>query len=269
MRFGAFFLALMAALIVAGAGRQARASTCVLVVEAASGKVLVREGDCETAQSPCSTFKVPLALMGFDAGVLEGPEAPTWSYQVGDLVNTPFDKLDTNPRGWLKNSVVWYSQRLTMKLGTEAFGRYVRGFGYGNQDVSGNPGAGDGLTRSWLGSSLLVTPAQQVEFLRALLAGTLPVKPRATDQLRATMPTFEPSPGWQLFGKTGSCKRRGPNGYDDKLSVGWFVGWAQKGDRHLVFVYQLQDETPSDQPGGPRAREALLKAWEGLVTAPR
>ncbi len=50
---------------------------CTLVVEA-DDRVLHREGRCEEPESPASTFKIALAVMGYDAGVLIGPHEPVW-----------------------------------------------------------------------------------------------------------------------------------------------------------------------------------------------
>lgn len=135
--------------------------SCTVVAELASGEVLVREGACDQRFAPMSTFKVPLAVMGFDAGILESAHAPVWAimhqYNPSDR-EMAFPEVD--PTAWEKNSIVWFSQHLTTLLGETAFARYVADFDYGNADVSG------GLTRAWLMSSLRISPDEQVR-LRA------------------------------------------------------------------------------------------------------
>ena len=41
---------------------------CTLIQDAASGETLYQNGVCDQRVSPASTFKVPLALIGFDSG---------------------------------------------------------------------------------------------------------------------------------------------------------------------------------------------------------
>ena len=70
--------------------------------------------------------------------------------------------------------------------------------------------------------------------------------------------------GWKLYAKTGSgyqLNRLGLRIKDRKH--GWFVGWIQKDDRALVFVFYLLDHAAFEQPAGPRARAA---AREKLMT---
>ncbi|HBX3937445.1 TPA: hypothetical protein MH011_29220 [Klebsiella pneumoniae subsp. pneumoniae] len=43
-------------------------------------------------------------------------------------------------------------------MGVDRFTEYVKKFEYGNQDVSGDSGKHNGLTQSWLMSSLTISP---------------------------------------------------------------------------------------------------------------
>jgi beta-lactamase class D len=56
-----------------------------------------------------------------------------------------------------------------------AGGRVVSLFNYGNVDVSGNPGQGDGLTQAWLTSSLKISALEQVAFMTALFQSFLSI----------------------------------------------------------------------------------------------
>jgi len=125
----------------------------------------------------------------------------------------------------MKESVVWYSQQITLQLGEERFASYVKQFGYGNADVSGDPGKNNGLSESWLGSSLRISPDEQVGFLRRVLNRELGVKPQAYAMSAALLRRPEPVGGWQVFGKTGSGK-----------DVGWYVGWLERDGKRIVFV---------------------------------
>jgi beta-lactamase class D len=136
----------------------------------------------------------------------------------------------------------------------------VRAFHYGNADVSGDPGKNNGLTNAWLGSSLEISPLEQLEFLRKVVGNELPVSAHAHEMTR-TLIEIGPQPGgWHVYGKTGA----GPSRNSDGTRVvgqpwGWFVGWAVKGDRTIVFARLTRDtERPAVSPGRA-AREAVLR----------
>ena len=76
----------------------------------AAAKTLVEEGDCTGRVTPASTFKVPLAVMGFDAGVLTDAHAPVLTIRPGepDWLGDAW-RQPTDPTRWMKYSVVWYS----------------------------------------------------------------------------------------------------------------------------------------------------------------
>ncbi|WP_448665223.1 class D beta-lactamase [Sphingomonas sp. CJ20] len=237
-----------------------RSIRATLVVELGSGKVLHRSGACAAQFAPCSSFKVPLALMGFDAGILKGPHDPRWPYDPAvHKATRAIDKQPTDPTSWEANSVLWYSQQLTRKLGAARFKAYIDRFGYGNRDVRGNPGKNDGLTEAWLMSSLKISPDEQVAFLRRMLAHKL-VSAAAHAQAEAIIPTFEGAGGWRVRGKTGSGWLQDTAGAIDRSSpLGWFVGWADKGARRLVFARLGGGAAvPADTAGGPAMRQAML-----------
>ncbi len=234
--------------------------SCTIVADAASGKVLVRQGPCDHRFSPCSTFKLPLAVMGFDSGILEDAHHPLWKYQPHFNAGIQRHRQDTDPTIWLKESVVWYSQELTRKLGAERFKSYVTAFGYGNEDVSGNPGKKDGLTHAWLTSSLQISPDEQVAFIERFLDRKLGVSSRAYAMTEASMPQFAAEGGWTVMGKTGSGWRQHASGAPDKdQPLGWFVGWAEKASRRIVFARLESKHGMKVMQAGSSTRDSLLK----------
>jgi beta-lactamase class D len=244
----------------------ARADTCTLLADLDSGRVLKREGDCERRSSPASTFKIPLSLMGYDAGILQDETRPAWPYRPEYRAWNEAWKTTVTPRPWLRDSVVWYSQVLTRALGPERFRQYVDGFAYGNRDLAGDPGKGNGLTHAWLSSSLQVSPVEQVAFLRRMLKRELPVSAHATAMTLAIMPTFPLAGGWTAYGKTGTGYPPAPDGRPDRSrQFGWFVGWAEKGDRRVLFARLIRDERKETSVASFRARDGLLAALPALL----
>lgn len=239
----------------------AQANTgCTLMVSYPQGKILKEQGDCQQRVSPCSSFKIALALMGYDAGILVDEHHPLWRYKPGYVVADPSHKQNTDPTLWEKNSVVWYSQQITARLGMTRFQQYVDQFHYGNQDVSGDPGKNNGLSRAWLISSLKISPKEQVIFLQKLLDKNLNVSDKAYHLTEAILPQYKTNEGWSVKGKSGSGWLQKPQGGPDKNHPqGWFVGWAEKGHQKVIFAKLIIDDQPSHQPGGPKARQALLQ----------
>lgn len=246
------------------AGPAWAATTCTLVIDAATGATRVRSGErCNERLTPASTFKVPLSLIGFDTGILIDADRPAWPYKEEYQAWNNDWKQTTTPRTWLRDSVVWYSQVLTRTLGVRKFQQYVDKLGYGNRDLSG------GLTTAWLASSLRISAVEQVEFLRRMVGRQLPVSRAAIDRTMAIMPVASAG-GWRVSGKTGTGFQLRPDGTSDPdRQVGWFVGWAQREGRTLVFARLIEDEERVvGVRAGLRARDTLLADWAGLAPAP-
>lgn len=257
------FLAVSCGISVASAAfvpaRAADPIRCTVIIEEGSGETVHREGACDQAFYPQSTFKLPLAMMGYDAGILVDAKTPRWKYQ-GKFNAPKRAQKDVDPLIWETESIVWYSQEIARKLGKRAFSDYVQRFGYGNRDISGGPGKTDGLTESWLMSSLKISPDEQVRFLRRFLTGGLPISEHATDMTLAIVPHFQAADGWDVQGKTGSGWLRDKAGKTDRdRPLGWFVGWATKDERRVIFARLLVDtKRYGDTPISWVVRDSLI-----------
>jgi beta-lactamase class D len=236
------------------AGAFAGRDGCFELYDLKTGTIVARYGEkrCATRTSPCSTFKVPLALMAFDAGVLKDETSSIeWD---GTKYGREEWNQDQTAATWMKYSVVWFSQRLTPKLGMAKVKSYLGKFDYGNRDMSG------GLTRAWLESSLKISPDEQLGFWKRFWREEIPVSKHAYEMTKK-ITLVETSPdGWTLSGKTGTG-RVGEAKDGKPLWLGWFAGHIAKGDRDYVFVTSFTDLVPSsdDRPAGPIARELSTK----------
>lgn len=261
----AFALALL--LLVLGPANQARAKViCTFIADAPTGAIIFEEGMCDRRMTPASTFKVALAVIGYDTGVLKNADGPILAYQQGDPDWGGRNwTRDTNPRDWMRFSVVWYSQRITRALGAEALRRYAQEFGFGNADFSGDAGSENGLERAWLSSSLLISPREQVQFLRRLVQRDLPVSQNAMAQAQSLVQSH-PTAGWQVYGKTGGAyPRKADRLFDEARSIGWFVGWATKDGRTVVFARLSLFKTRTERSPGILTREGVLADWASLI----
>lgn len=248
----------------------ARADTgCTLVVDYAGSEILHETGDCKTRHGAQSTFKLPLALMGFDSGILKDAHAPVWPYDKSYETNREEEKRETDPTRWEKDSIVWYSQKLTRTIGMEKFRRYIEAFNYGNKDLSGDAGKNNGLTHSWLSSSLQISPVEQIAFVRGLLGRSFDLSPHAYDMTLAIVPQFSAS-GWTVHGKTGTGFEKNKDGTQNRnRQQGWFVGWAEKEGRTVLFAKFIADDKKETTYAGPRTRDAFLLELPGIMAHDR
>jgi beta-lactamase class D len=258
----------LASLLIASVATMASASAsadahtiCTVVADAATGKTLLQQGDCSTRTTPASTFKIAISLMGFDSGFLKDAHTPTLQYHAGypDWGGAAW-RQPTDPDRWIKYSVVWFSQQVTRSLGMARFAHYTREFAFGNADVRGDS-RHDGLTHAWIDSSLQISPLEQVAFLKKVVNRRLPVAAHAFDMTSQITEVAMLSDGWDIHGKTGTGFPQNADGSDDQAhGWGWFVGWASRNGKTLVFARLVQDDgaLPGAMPVGLRARDAFL-----------
>lgn len=220
-----------------------------IINEKSDDKILKQIGNIDKLHPPFSTFKIALSLMGFDYGILKSKNEPTWSFKDeykknNDIYDNPVYAstvakwiMNHNPQTFMRDSVIWYSHEITRQLGMETFKKYVSDLQYGNKDVSGTPGKNDGLLNAWLGTSLEISPLEQLKLLEKLLTKSLPLSKEAQEKTIEILDRHETWDGWKVYGKTGG-------GYGTQ---GWFIGWIEKDDCQIAFVQYLEFKSRIDQ----------------------
>jgi beta-lactamase class D len=262
MRFGLMTLGMLMLLTSPG---HAEDTGCTLIVDFKSSEIIYEDGDCNKRFGAQSTFKIPLAIMGFDSGILKNENTPSWPYKKSYDATRSEEREATTPTRWEKESVVWFSQKLTRQMGLDKFRNYVNRFNYGNMDITGDAGKNNGLTNAWLSSSLKISPIEQVGFIRKLLRHELHASKHAHMMTISIIPTFNAGE-WIVHGKTGSGFKRHENGALNRdMQEGWFVGWAERDNRKVIFAKFVEDKIKTDGYAGPRARDALLKALPAMI----
>lgn len=265
----AISLVVLAIGLISASVRAEAKTICTIVTDAADGKILAEQGDCRSRVTPASTFKIALALMGFDSSFLQDAHAPVLLFKPGyaDWGGENW-KQPTDPTRWLKYSVVWYSRIVTQELGQARVTDYALRFGFGNADFSGDPGKNNGMDRAWIMSSLQISPIEQVSFLRKLVNRTLAVSPHAIDETLKVVEMTPASDGWEAHGKTGTAYPRNADGsFDETHGYGWYVGWMVKGDRTLLFARLDRDEQAQLTSTGFRVRAEFLEDWPSLAAS--
>src|SRR5262245_60529795 len=97
---------------------------CFLLHEVGAGEVRRSPAEaCGTRVSPQSTFKIPHALAGLDAGVIRDA-ASSFAYDGTDY---PFEswKRDHTLATAMRYSVVWWFQRVARELGATREREYL------------------------------------------------------------------------------------------------------------------------------------------------
>ena len=239
-------------------------NNCFIAKE--DGKIIKQIGKCKSSYSPFSTFKIPLAVIGFDAGVISSSDNPNikFSSEIEKKYVTYYNpqlypvmlfwKKDQTPKSWMRDSVVWYSRYITHNLGAEKLQQYVTKLNYGNKDLSGNLEKNDGLMNSWLGSSLKISPIEQAEFMEKLSNLSLPMTKEAQEKTIEIIKMEAIYDDWQLYGKTGGGK-----------SFGWFVGWVEKNNKRIVFAQSIEQSEDSLVSGGRMAKEVAKDNLINLI----
>lgn len=219
-----------------------------IVVASPAGELLYEVNHERSLQrfSPCSTFKIPNALIALEAGSLNGAD----SLLRYDADRDP--RQDWWPRRWdrdhtlataIRYSVVWYFQELARRTGAPAMQAALDAIGYGNRDISG------GIDQFWLSSTLQISAVEQVAFLRAFHAGRLGFSATNTGLVKNAL-IIDEDGGWQLSAKTGGCS------LGDQRFLGWYVGYVEMSGNAVFFALNTEADT---WPDVQQRRMALLE----------
>jgi len=185
---------------------------------------------------PSSTFKIPNALLAIDRGVASGADQPYPGPNPNFLVDgAPFLPAtcegDLTLATALANSCIPIFQQIAREIGAPVYARELKRLRYGNRDI-----AGAAVDRFWLDGPLAISAREQVEFLRRLERGALPVSRRAVRDVR-DMLVLERERCTVLRGKTGYVFTTTPR-------VGWWVGWVERGATTWTFALNLDITRP-------------------------
>ena len=213
---------------------------CLVLQNLGTDDVLfVNQERCSERRPPCSTFKIWNAMAGLETGVLADENTKfAW-----DGVKRPIAawNQDHTLATAIRDSVVWYFQKVATGIGEERMRFWMNEVPYGNRDITG------GLDHFWLDSSLRISPNEQVDFLAKLYRGQLKFRPEVVDTVKRLI-VQRADGDVEFSGKTGSCEENG-------TGLGWFVGHV-KGPRG-EYVFALNIEGPAGKANGREARRIV------------
>jgi len=207
---------------------------------------------CAERFIPASTFKIMNSLIGLETGII-----PDENYVI-KWDGTPHEISSWNQDHTLKtaiqNSVVWYYQELTRRVGKEKMLSYVDAANYGNKDISGQ------IDTFWLEGGVRISADEQVEFLKQLYQRKLPFSLRSINIVKEIL-VLEKTDSYQLSGKTGSAQRVTPH-------IAWFVGYLETKGNTYFFATNYESTNPDGIANGDTARNITLNILEGMGLLP-
>lgn len=208
---------------------------------------------CDEGFSPASTFKIPLSLLALERGAVSDVD-----------VVLPWDGQNRMIESWNKDhsmrtafaaSAVWFYQEMARRVGEDAMRRALVDYHYGTEAPGG------ALDEFWLNGGLTISPNQQVDFLRRMHDGELPVSKRTQD---ATLEIMELARDEHavLRAKTGWASR------EQGADIGWFVGTLETDGKPVHFAILLLQEDPETEVFWKSRRELAERMLRELGYEP-
>ncbi|WP_420798869.1 penicillin-binding transpeptidase domain-containing protein [Geothrix limicola] len=189
------------------------------------------------AFQPCSTFKLPHALIALEAGVITLQE----NRRHCDPRECHADHGEIDLAGAIRESCLSYFRQTARALGPDRMAAGLARLGY---PATGPLQPIDGF---WITGEMKVTAEQQLRWIRRFYTEALPVKPEYLEAVRAA--SLKPSKGdYVLQGKTGS------SGHGD----GWFIGQVTQYGVPAWVVILLKGDHATGMEGERRLKEFLL-----------
>lgn len=193
--------------------------TFVLFEPAEDRYLVVDESRARQGFLPASTFKIPNALIGLEVGSITD-ENELFHWDGKPKVRAGWERDHTLASG-MRESVVWMFQEIARRTGKQRMREWIEKLDYGNRDMRG------GIDLFWLQGRLRVSAMQQVDFLRRLAEGELPMSQRSQRLVRRALVSGRER-GDILYGKTGTTGAV-------EEPVHWWVGWIERQGRPLVY----------------------------------
>jgi beta-lactamase class D len=193
--------------------------TFVLLEPARDRYLVLDEPRARTRLLPSSTFEIPDALVGLEVGSITD-EAEVFRWDGRPKPFAAWERDHTLATG-MRAGCAWMFQEVARRTGKERMREWVDRLGYGNRDIRG------GIDLFWLQGGLRVSAMEQVDFLRRLAEGELPMTQRSQRLVRAAL-AIERTSAYTLYGKAGTSD-------SGRNAVAWWVGWVEKKGRPLGY----------------------------------
>ena len=184
-----------------------------------------------------STYKIYSGLNALEEGLIS-PDHSVIPWNGTKYAFSSWNQ-EQNLSSAMQRSVNWYFSELDRRSGIRKLEEFYRKIGYGNEYV------GKDTETYWNGSALKISAVEQTELLKKFYHNEFGFKEENVSAVKEAMLVAQ-SGDVRLYGKTGTGSR------GTEVQNGWFVGFAEKGEKTLFFAVSLQSE---DGASGGRAME--------------
>jgi beta-lactamase class D len=162
----------------------------------------------------------------------------------------------------MKSSVVWFFQRTASLIGRDRMHRALAAVGYAEDTFEGN------LTTFWMNGDLVVSPHEQIRFLKRLARDDLPVQRRHVDTVKQTllMPpgTITNAAGIHAFvvewPDLVALRAKTGNTAVGLERVSWLVGHIETRKQQYVFASRVRSGGELPGTAGAEVARRLLNA---------
>lgn len=167
---------------------------------------------CAKQVTPASTFKIFNSLVALETNIAPDEQLVIkWDSVV--RWNPDWNK-DMNMAEAFKVSCLPYYQEIARRIGAKDMQYYLDTVQYGNKKI------GKAIDSFWINNTLLISPDEQVGFIKRLYHAELPFKERTQRIVRGMMLQQE-TKDYKLYYKTGWGK-------NDDGNILWVVGFVEK-----------------------------------------
>lgn len=185
---------------------------------------------------PCSTFKLPHALIALDTGVITLQE----NRKRCDARECHSSHGELDLAGAIRESCVSYFRQTARAIGPQRMAAGLAKLGY---PATGTLEPLDGF---WLTGGMRITAEQQLRWIRRFYTEALPVKPEHLAAVRAA--SLRAGAGdWTIQGKTGATGQ----------GLGWFVCQASREGSVRWMVVLLKGKGATGTEAERRLRTLL------------
>lgn len=233
------------------------AGECFMLQSLTTPKRFVSDPEeCKVRTSPASTFKVPHSLIALDTGVVTDPMALVkW-----DGADHSFDlwNRDHSMDSAVKWSVLWFFRRTAGLIGRERMLRALKKLRYGSDAFERD------VTSFWVNGDLVISPEEQLAFLRRMFRYELPVRRKHVDIVKAAM-LMPPGKITNASGEhdfalnvpNAIVRAKTGNTTVDGERSSWIVGSIETGKQQYVFVARARGKSLPGTAGLALARKHL------------
>ncbi len=191
---------------------------------------------------PASTFKIATSIIALEMGLVD--------------IDTTVFRWDGTPRylkSWesdlslseaFKYSCVPCYQKVARSIGVDSMNSFLAKLDYSGMDVSDT-----NIDMFWLRGKSKISQYQQIDFLKRLQEGKLPISSTTTENVQKLM--IHPNKyGYNLKAKTGWAA-------NEDESIGWFVGFLEDEKDIYYFATRLEPKAGGDTQTFLKARKEI------------